>query len=318
MQKGAWRDGLWLIAIIGLLLIEPNYNSAVAEEMSHEEEQSKAEVLWEFDPYYTNVSANIPLTNQPIPTINSASEAVIYRELVRDSLVPRFMLLEVSAYPLPLLGTYLKRRTPELYEKGRIGNSSINVFESVTAGFQEPWAVSAFFGNIAKLVRPGDDRIGSNMGYTGYLVSAGAKHIKNNLLIDDIWHELEWKIKGKREYPDEKISWSFRFGGKFHRNPDVADVYYLGIFRSNLDINAPVLRWLQNSTVDMKIHFALKNSKPVREELIVGKKFPVREKGYAPTLDVGLVWESPDEYSGQLRDCPGNTLTLVVRPSLQF
>jgi hypothetical protein len=295
-----------------------NPTVSVGTTQSLNEEHGKTELMWELDPYYSNVSANIPLTSKPIPTINSGSESVILRELIKDSLIPRYLVLEASVNPMPVLGTYLKRQMPDLYNKGSIGNSGINVIESLTAGFQEPWAVSAFFGNIAKLNRPNEERMGVNMGYTGYLLSAGAKHIKDNVLIDDIWHELEWKIKGKRDYSDEKMSWSFRVGGKFNSNPDITDVYYLGLYRSNLDIKAPVLRWLENSNFDVKIQFSQRSGKAVREEFFIGKKFPIHNQRFTPTMDVGLVWESPDQYAGALRDRSDNSLTLLFRPSVVF
>lgn len=274
--------------------------------------------MWEWDPYYTDVGINIPLTSKPIPTIISDSEAVIYRNLIEGSAIPRYMTLEASVYPLPMLGTYLKKHTPGFYNQGQIGNGGINIIDSITAGFQEPWAVSMFFGNIAKLVRPGETRTGSNMGYTGYLISAGTKHIKNNVLIDDDWYELEWKIKGKLDYPDEKMSWSFRFGGKFNANPDVTDVLYFSIHRSNLDHRAPFLRWLKNSAVDIKVQFSQHGGQVVREEFIIGKKYPINGKSYSPTLNFGFVWESPDEYIGALRDRSRSSLTLLIRPSIEF
>ena len=116
------------------------------------EEGSKVEVMWEPDPYYSDVSLNIPLTEKPIPTIRSTSESVIYSELIQGALIPRYMLIEASVYPMPLLGTYLKTNQPDVYQRGRLGHSSVNIIDSATAGFQEPWAVSAFFGNIAKIV----------------------------------------------------------------------------------------------------------------------------------------------------------------------
>lgn len=279
---------------------------------------NKAEVIWEWDPYYTDVSINIPLTSEPIPTITSDSEMTIYRSLIKGSAIPRYMTLEASIYPLPALGTYMKKHTPGLYGQGQIGRGGINIFDSITAGFQEPWAVSMFFGNIAKLVRPGETRTGSNMGYTGYLVSAGKKHIKHNVLVDDDWYELEWKIKGKRDYPDEKMSWSFRFGGKFNVNPDITDVFYFSIHRSNLDYNAAFLSWLKNSALDIKVQFSQHGGQVVREEFIIGKKYPLEGKRYSATLDMGFVWESPDEYIGALRDSNKSTLTLLLRPSIEF
>ncbi len=281
-------------------------------------EGNKAEVMWEFDPYYTDVALYAPLTSTPIPTITSDSESEIYSKLIEGSAIPRYMLLEASIYPMPILGTYLKSHTPGFYNQGEIGHSGINIIESATAGFQEPWAVSAFFGNIAKLVRPGETRSGTNMGYTGYLVSAGSKHIKDNVLIADNWYELEWKIKGKRDYPNEKLQWSFRVGGKFHDNPDISNVYYVSLHRNNLDASSPFLHWVKNTEFDLKLHFSQHDGELVRAELIAGKKYPLAEKDYTPTLSLGFVWTSPNEYSGALLDRSKNMVTLVIRPSIEF
>ena len=281
-------------------------------------QSKKTEIVWEWDPYYTDVDFNIPLTDKPIPTISSDSEAVIYRDLITGSLVPRYMLLEASMYPMPILGTYLNTHTPGIWNAGRLGNGGINVFSSATAGFQEPWALSAFFGNIANLVKPGENSTGENLGYTGYLISAGAQHIKDDVFIQDKWYEVEWKVKGKLEYPDEKLDWSFRVGAKLNANPDITDVMYFGIHRSNLDFHQPFLSWLANSDVDLQIQFSQHGARPVYEELVIGKKYPLQGEDYSLTLDVGLIWESPDEYQGVLRDSNTSSLTIVFRPSIEF
>jgi hypothetical protein len=276
------------------------------------------EVTWDKDPYYSDVDINIPLTDTPIPTIRSDSEAVIYRDLIEGSLVPRYMLLEGSIYPMPILGTYIKSHSPWLYQEGEISHTGVNLIESATAGFQEPWAMSAFFGNIANLQRPGEDQETNNLGYTGYLISAGAQHIKDNQLIQDKWYELEWKVKGDLNDKEEKLSWSFRIGGKFNANPDITDVMYFGIHRNNLDFNQPFLSWLQNSDVDVQFSFNQHGGQVVREELVIGKKYPFPKQGFSLTMDVGFIWDSPDEYSGVLRTDNKAQLTLVLRPGLEF
>lgn len=281
-------------------------------------EGSETELLWEWNPYYTDVDYNIPLTSKPIPTIVSDNEAVIYSKLIEGSLIPRYMLLEASVYPMPVLGTYLKSHSPGFYKQGKINGSGVNIFESATAGFQEPWAVSAFFGNVAKLERPGETRSGSNMGYSGYLVSAGTKHIKDNALIADDWYELEWKVKGKLDYPDEKMDWSFRIGAKNNSNVNIVDTVYFGIYRSNMGLRLPFASWLWNSDVDLKIYFSQHGGGVVRGEFVAGKKYPIPSLGITPTLDVGLAWASPNEYQGALRDRNISTWTLVFRPSLDF
>ncbi|MDD5057614.1 MAG: hypothetical protein PHQ60_07055 [Sideroxydans sp.] len=278
---------------------------------------AKPEMLLEWDPYYSDVSYNIPLTQKPVPTITSRSESVFLRELLHESLIPQYMLLEASVYPMPVLGTYLKTHRTGFYNSGDIGNN-LNIIESLTAGFQEPWAVSMFFGNVAKLKRPGDKGESNNYGYTGYLFSAGAKHIKNNTLVDDNWCEFEWKIKGKIDRQDEKLAWSFRVGGKFNANHEVNNVTYIKLHRSNTDFAAHYLAWLENSNFDFSLHFLQHTGQLVRSELIVGKKMPLLGRSYIPTFSIGFIWSSPDEYSGALRNETANKMMLVIRPSIEF
>ena len=292
---------------------------ATGPQQTQAAESSGIEVTWDKDPYYSDVDIDIPLTDSPIPTIRSDSEAVIYRDLIEGSLVPRYMLLEGSVYPMPILGTYIRSHSPWLYQQGEISRTGVNLIESATAGFQEPWAMSAFFGNIANLERPGQDQQGNNnLGYTGYLISAGAQHIKNNVLIQDIWYELEWKIKGDLNDHAEKLSWSFRIGGKFNANPYITDTVYVGIHRTNLDFNQPFLSWLKNSDVDLQVSFSKDSGRVIREELIFGKKYPFPKLGYSLTLDMGFIWDSVEEYSGPLRTDKRSSTTLVLRPGLEF
>jgi hypothetical protein len=307
-----------LFAYTWVARAETTNGKVMHTEEVHSGEATKSELVFELDPYYTNVDYNVPLSGKPIPTITSDSEAVIYSELIKDSLIPRFMVLEASIYPLAAATTYIKSHSPHLYRQGEIGYSGVNLFESATVDFQEPWAVSAFFGNVAKLQRPQEQRQGNNYGYTGYLLSAGNKHIKNNTLIADDWYELEWKVKGKLDYPDEKLSWSFRAGGRYNSNKDVNNVAYISLHRSNLDLRVPFIEWLENANFDLRMHFLQHGAQMVRLELIAGKKMPVQGWRYTPTLDIGLVWTSPNEYSGTLRETQGNRTTLVFRPSVEF
>ena len=284
---------------------------------SAQEETARAEFVYEVDPYYTNAGYNIPLTDKPIPTIVLDKETLIYRELLKDALIPRYMTLEASVYPMPVLGTWLKTHQRGFYDSAAVSDN-FNIIETLTAGFQEPWAVSAFFGNVAKLQRPGDKGKSNNYGYTGYLLSVGTQHIEDNQLVSDDWCELEWKLKGQIEQAARKLSWSFRIGGKFNRNHDINNVTYLSLARNNTELDRPGMDWLDNSSLEFRVHFLQHGGKLVRSELIAGKKFPLRDKGYTPTFSAGFIWTSPDEYSGILRTGTRNKLTFVLRPSLEF
>ncbi|MFI4967936.1 MAG: hypothetical protein ACHQAU_04345 [Gammaproteobacteria bacterium] len=278
----------------------------------------KTEFTWGLDPYDSSLGLNVPLTDKPIPTIQSDDYAVLFRDLMEDSLVPHYMQLQGNIYPVPVLGTWLKSHSPHTYKKGDLSNTGVNLVESSSTSYQEPWSVSAFFGNIADLALPGEIRTDNDIGYSGWLVSAGAQRLKDNELIQDKWYKLEWQIRGDLDGHAEKLSWNFRVGSKFNANPYVTDVTYIGIERNNLDLNKPFLGWLNNSHFDLELSFSHDGGRVVREQFIIGKKYPFPERGYAITLDTGLVWDSPYEYSGPLRDSPKSDLTLVFQPSIEF
>lgn len=275
------------------------------------------ELTPELDAYYSNLGLHIPLTSSPIPDVGESDEMVVYKKLFLSSLAPRFLLLEASLFPMPLLGTYLKRNHRSFYDNAGFGDD-LNLISSVTAGFQEPYSFSVFFGDVITFVKPGEVRKGTNKGYMGYLFTYADQHIKDNVLINDKSLELEWKMKGEKNFSDEKLSWSFRLGSKLHNNPEIADVAYLGLRRSNLDFNSSALSWLKNSSFDFKWDFALRDGGILRQEYIIGKKLPLKDYKFAFVVDFGMLWQSNRNYSGSLRDKENNSFTFVFRPNFQF
>lgn len=279
---------------------------------------SRPELLWELDAYYSSLGLELPLTKEPVPDGGNLSEAEVYGRLFRDSLRPRVLMLEASVYPMPLLGTEFKKHHPEGYhyfDITEIGGNELNLIDGLTAGFQEPWAISAFMGSSMKF---GKDADNDNRGYMGYLVSYGAKHIRNNVLIDDNWWELEWKLKGERQRADDELSWSFRLGVKTHGNPDIRDVAYIALRRSNLDYNARLLQFLNNANMEFKTEVDRRSFRFLRQEITVGYNFPLPRQRFALTLDTGFIYESNDKYTGPLADPTADNFTLVFRPNIKF
>lgn len=281
------------------------------------ENTSGVETILDLDPYYTSVSAVIPLTDTPIPDLAETDEAAVYRRLMKNALKPRYILLEAAVYPMPIIGVYLKKNEPDTYRHGAIA-SDTNIIESVTAGFREPYSFSLFIGDVASFVKPGEKRVATNKGYMGWLFSYATEHIKDNVIIQDKSYELEWKLKGERKFEKDKQSWSFRLGGRFHDNHDIADTVYIGIRRSDLDLIDDMPSWLTNSSFDFKWEFAQQDLRPLRQEYVIGKKFPVKGRDFAVSLDFGVIWDSPSSYSGSLRDRSSDKFTLVFRPNIQF
>ena len=277
----------------------------------------RADLDWEADLYYSNVSLNIPLTTTPIQSLSGQPELEIYSRLFLDSLVPRYLLIEVAVMPLPLTGVALKKVSPDFYSAADIGSDQ-NLIQWITAGFEEPYAASVFFGTMARFSREGEARLSSNKGYMGYLLSYSNQHIRNNVLVHDHSLEAEWKMKGERSFREEKLSWSFRFGAKLHGNPAIADTLYAGFRRSDLDFRANPIDFLKNSTIDMRWDIGIGDGELLRQEYVLGKKFPIKSWGVAIKLDAGVIWEAAERYRGGLREGSGNNLTVLLRPNLIF
>jgi hypothetical protein len=219
---------------------------------------------------------------------------------------------------MPMLGTYLKAEHPSIYDAFQIGSTDLNLMEGLTAGFQEPWALSAFIGSEMNFTREGEKRKGTNKGYMGYLVSYGGKHIKDNVLIDDDWWEFEWKMKGEREFKDEHLVWSFRTGVKNHGHQDIADILYFGARRSSLDFKADWLGWLENSSFDWKLELTQSHFEFARLDAVIGKKFPLKDKGFALSLNFGVIYEKDVKYTGALVDPSADNVTFVFQPNIEF
>jgi hypothetical protein len=276
------------------------------------QERPKAEVLTEWGAYYSSIGLYVPISADPFPDGGRLEEADVYQQLFERSWRPNVMAFEASVYPMPILGVWLRKEHPTFYD------ISPSVTQAVTAGFQEPWAVSAFFGSQMKFTRPEETERGTNRGYMGYLVSAGTKHIKSNVLIADNWLELEWKLKGERVFNEERLTWSFRTGGRYNGNRDIADTFHLGIRRSNLDFKSPFLSWLDNSRVDLLTELAVDGLALVRQEVIFGKKYPMESRKLAWELDFGLIYERASKYSGDLAPLAKTAVTIVFRPNIVF
>lgn len=283
-----------------------------------EKKKAESEFVWELDPYYSEVSLHIPLTDEPIPEFSDVGEFEVYRKLFVDSLKPRFMLVEAAVMPLPLTGVALKRYAPDFYRGFNVGSSNVNLLQSVTAGFQEPYAFSLFLGDMVSFVRPGEDKVCSNKGYMGYMLSYSNQHIKRNVLIPDHNVEAEWKAKGDRVFKDDKLSWSFRIGAKVHQNPDISNTVYLGFRRNHLDYKAGLLGFFSNSDLNIRWDFSARNGRLLRQEYVFGKKYPIKSWRVALKMEVGIIWEDPATYTGPLHDKDFQNVTAVLRPNIEF
>ncbi|MBI3755832.1 MAG: hypothetical protein HY265_06710 [Deltaproteobacteria bacterium] len=281
-------------------------------------ENKRVSFEYELDAYYSNIGLYVALTDTPIPDAGEKAEIEIYRDLLFSSYIPRFLVLEAAVFPMPELGVMIKKDSPDVYKSGEITND-LNLVKAITAGFDEPYSLSLFLGNVVSFSRPGEKHKQGNFGYMGYLVSTGNYNIHDNVLIRDDWYELEWKIKGDRKFPTHDLHWSFRAGVKMHNNPNIKDVLYVSLRRSRLDFEASPYSIIDNSGFEYIYDMDSKTLKPVRHSFIVDKKWPLKEEQIGFSMALGFIWEAKERYSGPLATrADKDNFQIVIRPNIQF
>jgi len=282
------------------------------------EEFRRFKFVFEPDAYYTDLDLIISLTKAPIPHLGEMTESEIYGALLsRAAVIPQFMVVEASINPMPYLGTSVRKHNPDFYDHAQV-SGSFNWVKALTAGFEEPWAFSILAGNVANFRDPGSKDT-KGLGYSGYLVSAGNYHIKDNVLIKDDWREFEWKIKGDRKSPVKKLSWSFRVGAKLHGNPDITDIIYLSVRRSRVDYKPEEPSLFNNSGFEYTYDMDKRNLNGIRHYFLVDKKWPFGKSQEAFSLAFGFVWESVKKYTGELAaGREKNDFQVILRPNIEF
>ena len=278
----------------------------------------KSEIEFELDPYYTSVGWYRALTSKPIPNLGQKKEWEIYAELLKKFYLPRTLVLELSVNPLPCAGVYLKKHASDFYNSFNAGGG--NLVESLTTGFEEPWAASLFLGNVMEHDSIKKAYLGKRHSYSGFLLSAGNFHIKQNRLVQDNWLETEIKLKGEQILAERSLRWSFRVGHKHHANRGIADAFYLGVRRSRTDFKEKGNPFINNTGIEYVFDFSRETLRPLRHLLVVDKKFPLKNRRLAFWLGVGVMWTSGGKYSGALAETgkTGSQTAFLIRPNIEF
>lgn len=280
----------------------------------YKKQAGNREIEIEADPYYTSLDYYLPLTGTPIPYSEETSEMNIYKKML-SSPSPRFLVFELSTYPLPCLGAFVKKQFPEFYESADI-TKNLNAVKSITTGFEEPYAVSVFLGDVVSF-KPGASEEGK--GYTGLLASFGNYHIKDNELITDNWTEGEVKIKGDKTNPENKVSWSMRVGTKLHNHKDIKDALYFAVRRDRTDFSDTEPSIFKNSNFEYILDIAAKGADIIRHYFLVGKKYPMKKSKIVLSISTGFVWEGEDKYTGMLkRTDETENFQILFRPNVEF
>lgn len=262
-------------------------------------------------------------------------ESRLYGHLLRRLIEPRYLLLQLSLYPLAGLSSSLETDRPSFYNRFYVLDS-LNMLKSLGSGPEEPYALSLFLGNITVFARPAGEvasdapkRRQSGSAVVGFQVSAGHWHIQDNIRINDRWFEPELRLKGSLNEPGvRRVSWNVHTGVKLHHNPIVADVVVLAFQRDRSDWNYRGWSPARNSFFEYSGYLAVDrapdNGWPwVRHLARLGKKYPVRIGGRTVLLrlGVGVLWEwlrRFDRTSRRFAQRESSRLEWLIQPNVEF
>lgn len=305
-------------ALILALAHGPAHGEEQAKELAQKKSAVSVSLEYELDPYYSNIGLYISLTGEGTRTVGDMDEFRIYKGLLLSSFVPRFIVIEFALFPMPVAGLLIKSNAEGFHDDAQVADD-LNLVQAVTAGFEEPYALSFFIGDVIRFTSEGEEWKEGNFGYKGLLLSVGDQHIKDNELIDDNWAEMEIKIKGDRSFKTHKHHWSFRVGAKLHGHTGIRDVLYLGLRRSRTDFDASVLSIMKNSGFAYRFDMDKETFEPVSHSLVIDKKWPVKGRRFAFKLEVGVIWEGARKYTGSLDEgSDRDELQFVFRPNVVF
>lgn len=277
----------------------------------------KPETALELDPYYSDVMVTIPFTEGAVERQVEQDEAGTYKAMLTRALVPRYLLLEASVNPLPLAGVGLRSLSEGFYNRFRF-SPTLNLIEAGTAGFEEPYALSAFLGKVVNF--EGRETLGHrNIGYVGYLASFGNYHLMESQLFPDNWVEVEAKVKGLFKTDKKSMSWSLRGGAKLHNNQDIADVLYLGVRRDRVDFEKTRWSWLLSAAVSYQADFSRRDLTPLQHSVLVEKNWPLKKGRMTLSMGAGYLWRGAGKYSGTVAQHRSlDKSQILLRPNLKF
>ncbi len=273
---------------------------------------------YELDFYYTNVSAFIDLDrDNNITDAISYSETEIYSDLFFNTFSPNIFLLEASLHPMGIGGLYFRKDHKDLYDKSSIDD--FNLVKALSAGYEEPYALSFFIGRMVVFKGKEDGYIGKNRAFVGTLITIGDYSIKDNSAHYDRWYNIEFKLKGTREKRNSDLDWSFRVGARVHQNSDFTDTLYIGARRSSIDYKKSIWSFIHNSAFSTMIAVSSKSFKLTESEVILEKKWPVAwSEKMSFGLGIGYLYNSGKKYQGELREEGVDNHQLIFRPNLKW
>jgi len=247
-------------------------------------------------------------------------EVKLYRDLVRRSFQWDYLVVEATGYPLAALSAWMEAEQNARYRQFDIG-SNFNLLRSLGAGYQEPWSLSLFLGQLLTYwsMDDQDELVIAARGAAGLVATAGLQQLFDNSIVEAPWTRIEWKVKGEGSEGPRERYWDLKVGHRWYGLAEIPNTLTLSLERGRTDRvrvkwnpeqNNITLLQLQWPTTEIRSGFS-------RVLFEYTKFVPVRR--VLVGLKVGFLYENRKSYdasSGSFASEKERTWELVIQPQI--
>jgi len=245
---------------------------------------------------YSSVSVDTDKKREAI--LWDEDEIGLYKDLVKKSIKPGYLALEVTGYPVASFSAWMEEEKNDSYHNFDIGDN-FNLLENLAGGMQEPLSVSLFAGELATFydLDENDDLMIAAVGASGIVVTGGLHQLFDNSFVRSNWFRVEWKVKGNGGYGMKKWNWDLKAGFRHYGLSDIPNTIILVLKRSRKEKSKTDWRILHNSKVSIEFEYPVTEPEDgfSRVKVAYGKFFPFI--GRLTGLELGILFENRREYS---------------------
>ena len=244
------------------------------------------------DPYHSYGSMFFQFDKNSSIYVWQENEFKLYRDIWRKSYIPSYGLVEFTFYPTTATSAWIESNHKDFFDRFTFYRD-LNLIESISGGYQEPWSGSLFCGQLAAFLTLNDEeelvQVASGAG--GLVLTGGLFQIFDNCLVRSNWYRVEWKLKGEGREANFFYDWDLKVGFRNYGLSAVSNTVMLAINRCWMNRQHCSWQLGQNSTTEFEIQVpaALSARGVSRLKLIYGKAVPFRR--WLIGLKLGITYD---------------------------
>ena len=228
-------------------------------------------------PYHSYGSLFYQLKKKQGIYIWQENEFKLYKDLLLRSYKPGYGLLEFTVYPTATFSAWVERERQDLFNAFTV-YKDINLIESVSGGYQEPFSISLFTGQLAAFLTMNDQEnlVVAATGVSGLVLTGGWYQLFDNCFVQSNWYRVEWKLKGEGGQGDVSYDWDIKVGYRHYGLPEIANTLSFIATRSRMQKQSVDWRIGQNSVAELEVQIPVSKQDQglSRLMLVYGKAVP--------------------------------------------